>query len=174
VREIADSSLDDGVGFDSERPVAEVIRQEDEYSGIRVTLDGRLSRAAVRLHVDVNVGDPIWPEPRYVSLPRLLDGVSAGARLSAVSGATFRASLDRVAQYRKLTLAPLATLLVGYSELAQARWVAWLRKQRLESTTPTEFSAVLNYVVAFADPIIGRQITDGGDWHPQQREWLQS
>jgi hypothetical protein len=53
----------------------EVIREEDEYSGIRVTLDGRLSRAAIRLHVDVNVGDPIWPEPQYVSLPRLLDGV---------------------------------------------------------------------------------------------------
>jgi hypothetical protein len=50
----------------------EVIREEDEYSGIRVTLDGRLSRAAIRLHVDVNVGDPIWPEPQYVSLPRLL------------------------------------------------------------------------------------------------------
>ena len=43
-------------------------------SGIRVTLDGRLSRAAVRPHVDVNIGNPIWPEPQYVSLPRLLDG----------------------------------------------------------------------------------------------------
>jgi hypothetical protein len=34
-----------------------------------------------------------------------------------------------------------------------------------------EFSAVLDYVVAFVDPIIGRQITDGGNWHPQQRQW---
>jgi hypothetical protein len=75
VREIAGISLDDGIEFDSERAVAEVIREEDEYSGIRVTLDGKLSRATVRLHVDVNVGDPIWPEPQYVSLPRLLDGV---------------------------------------------------------------------------------------------------
>ena len=71
MREIAGISLDDGIEFDSERSVAEVIREEDEYSGIRVTLDGRLSRAAIRLHVDVNVGDPIWPEPQYVSLPRL-------------------------------------------------------------------------------------------------------
>jgi hypothetical protein len=88
-----------------------------------------------------------------------------------VSGATFRASLDRVAQYRKLTLVPLASVLVGYSELAQARWGAWLRKQRLESTIPTDFSAVLDYVVEFSDPIIGRQITDRGNWHPQQRQW---
>jgi len=206
VREIAGISLDDGIEFDSERAVAEVIREEDEYSGVRVTLDGKLSRAAVRLHVDVNIGDPIWPEPEYVSLPRLLDGVlqvrgyplemvlaekvaTAIARGTAntrwrdfvdlyslanrhrVSGATFRESLDRVAQYRKLTLAPLASLLVGYSELAQTRWIAWLRKQRLESTIPTEFSAELDYVVEFADPIIGRQITDGGNWHPQQRQW---
>ena len=156
VREIASISLDDGIEFDSQRAVAEVIREEDEYSGIRVTLDGRLSRAAIRLHVDVNIGDPIWPGPQDVSLPRLLDGVlqvrgyplemvlaekiaTAIARGTAntrwrdfvdlyslanrrrVSGATCRESLDRVAQYRNITLAPLSSLLVGYSELAHLR-----------------------------------------------------
>jgi predicted nucleotidyltransferase component of viral defense system len=206
VREIAGISLNDGVEFDPEGAAAEVIRAEADYSGIRVTLDGTLSRATVSLHVDVNVGDPIWPEPQQVSVPRLLDGVlhvrgyplemvlaekvaTAIARGIAntrwrdfvdlyalamrhpVSGATFRASLDRVVEYRKLTLMPLASVLAGYSELAQARWVAWLRKQRLESTIPTEFSAVLDFVVAFADPIISRQVTDSGTWHPQQRRW---
>jgi hypothetical protein len=39
------------------------------------TLGGTLSRAVVRFHVDVNVGDPIWPEPQQFSLPRLIDGV---------------------------------------------------------------------------------------------------
>jgi hypothetical protein len=29
------------------------------------------------LHVDINVGDPIWPEPQEVLLPRLLEGVLA-------------------------------------------------------------------------------------------------
>jgi hypothetical protein len=32
-----------------------LIREEDSYSGIRVTLGGTLSRAVVRFHVDVNV-----------------------------------------------------------------------------------------------------------------------
>lgn len=167
VREIAAISLDDGMAFDPARATAEIIREEDDYSGIRVTLGGTLSRATVRFHVDVNVGDPIWPEPQQVGLPRLLTGVlqvrgyplemvlaekiaTAIARGTAntrwrdfvdlyvlairhpVSGATVRASLDRVAQYRKLTLEPLASVLEGYSEIAQARWVAWLRKQRLE------------------------------------------
>jgi predicted nucleotidyltransferase component of viral defense system len=206
VREIAAISLDDGVAFDPERAAAEIIREENDYSGIRVTLGGTLSRATVRLHVDVNVGDPIWPEPRHVGLPRLLAGVlqvrgyplemvlaekvaTAIARGTAntrwrdfvdiyalamrhpVSGATFRVSLDRVAQHRKLALAPLASMLVGYPEIAQARWVAWLRKQRLESTIPVEFSAVLDYLVAFVDPIISRQETDLGTWDPEQRCW---
>jgi predicted nucleotidyltransferase component of viral defense system len=206
VREIAGISLEDGIEFDPEQATAEVIREEDDYSGIRVTLGGTLSRATIRLHVDVNVGDPIWPEPQHVSLPRLLDGVlqvrgyplemvlaekvaTAIARGTAntrwrdfvdlyalamrhhVNGATFRACLDRVAQYRKLALAPLASVLVGYSEIAQARWTAWLRKQRLETTIPTEFSAVLDYVVSFADPIISAQVRDRGSWDPVQRRW---
>lgn len=54
--------------------VRDVIREEDDYSGVRVTLNGQLSRATIRLHVDVNVGDPVWPEPQNISLPRLLDG----------------------------------------------------------------------------------------------------
>jgi hypothetical protein len=41
----------------------------------RDTLGGTLSRAVVRLHVDVNVGDPIWPEPQRIKVPRLLEGV---------------------------------------------------------------------------------------------------
>lgn len=88
-----------------------------------------------------------------------------------VNGATFRASLERVAQYRKLILAPLASVLVGYPEIAQSRWAAWLRKQKLETTIPTEFSAVLDYVVSFADPIISGQAGDRGLWDPAQRRW---
>jgi hypothetical protein len=75
VRRIADIALDDGPRFDSSGATAEAIREDHDYSGVRVTLGGALSRAVVRLHVDVNVGDPIWPEPQQVRLPRLLDGV---------------------------------------------------------------------------------------------------
>jgi hypothetical protein len=43
-----------------------------------------------------------------------------------------------VAQHRKLTLTPLASVLVGYSESAQARWVAWLRMQQPPSNPDTD------------------------------------
>lgn len=75
VREIGAVTLSDGLVFDTGSPTAETIRDEDQYSGIRITLSGTLSRAAVRLHIDINVGDPIWPAPQSVELPRLLGGV---------------------------------------------------------------------------------------------------
>jgi hypothetical protein len=53
---------------------AEVIRDQDEYSGVRVTLTGQLAAARLTFHVDINVGDPIWPAPQTVTVPRLLDG----------------------------------------------------------------------------------------------------
>jgi hypothetical protein len=76
VREVAGVELPDGLVFDAEAATAETIRDgaEDEYSGIRVTLRCSLATAAIIFHVDVNVGDPIWPAPQRVTLPRLLGG----------------------------------------------------------------------------------------------------
>ncbi len=74
VREIARVPTDDGLIFDSAVASAEIIRDEDKYSGVRVTLTAGLSAARLSLHVDVNVGDPVWPEPRRVDVPRLLGG----------------------------------------------------------------------------------------------------
>ncbi|MGH7919810.1 MAG: nucleotidyl transferase AbiEii/AbiGii toxin family protein, partial [Candidatus Dormibacteraceae bacterium] len=74
VCEIASLKLDDGVVFDVERAVAEVIRDEEAYSGVRVTMTARLATARMHFHVDVNVGDPITPAPELVGVPRLLGG----------------------------------------------------------------------------------------------------
>ncbi|UOX99989.1 nucleotidyl transferase AbiEii/AbiGii toxin family protein [Blastococcus sp. PRF04-17] len=65
---------DDGLVFDAEDAKAEVIRDEDAYSGVRVSLKATLHTARITFHVDVNVGDPIWPAPEQVALPRLLGG----------------------------------------------------------------------------------------------------
>jgi hypothetical protein len=78
---------DDGVEFDPDSATAEIIREEHEYAGVRVSASARLASARSRFHVDVNVGDPIWPEPAVVSLPRLLGGppiVLAGYPLAMV------------------------------------------------------------------------------------------
>ena len=75
ILEIAAIAINDGLTFDAEHVTAETIRDDDHYSGVRITLGGELSRATVRLHVDINIDDPIWPEPQQVRLPRLLDGI---------------------------------------------------------------------------------------------------
>ena len=205
VRKVAELSLDDGLEFESDRATAEIIREQDDYSGVRVTLGGRLSRAAIRLHVDVNVGDPIWPEPQQVTYPRLLEGslvvrgyplemvlaekiVTAIARGTAntrwrdfvdiyalvrrhgTAADTLQTSLIRVAEYRQTALASLQSVLAGYAELAQQRWLAWLRKNRLESTIPTEFSNVLDQVRLFADPVILGNV-NGKQWDPVKAIW---
>lgn len=74
VRGIAAQHLDDGLVFDAASASAEMIRDDDVYSGVRVSLTGILSAARLTFHVDVNVGDPIWPDPQPIKLPRLLDG----------------------------------------------------------------------------------------------------
>jgi len=205
VQEIARIPLDDGLEFDAEHATAEIIRDEDVYSGVRVTLGGTLSRALIRLHVDVNVGDPIWPEPQQVSLPRLLDGVllvrgyplemvlaeklsTAIARGTAntrwrdfvdiqvlmqrhhMVGDRLRTSLVKVAAHRQIVLSPLRAVLEGYEGIAQPRWAAWLKKQRLETTVPTEFGAVLEHVGLFADPVIQDEVA-GKSWDPARGKW---
>ncbi|MGH3544714.1 MAG: nucleotidyl transferase AbiEii/AbiGii toxin family protein [Mycobacteriales bacterium] len=67
-------SQQDGLVFDTSDARAVAIRDEDEYNGVRVSLGAQLSTAKLRFHVDINVGDPIWPRPQTVHIPRLLGG----------------------------------------------------------------------------------------------------
>ncbi|QQR99436.1 MAG: nucleotidyl transferase AbiEii/AbiGii toxin family protein [Austwickia sp.] len=65
---------DDGLVFDADSATAEVIRDDDEYSGVRVSMGVELATARTRFHIDLNVGDPVWPAPGQVEVPRLLGG----------------------------------------------------------------------------------------------------
>jgi hypothetical protein len=66
------AELDDGLMFDLDSVTAEAIRDEDKNSGVRIRLVARLASAREPFHVDVTIGDPIWPGPTEISLPRLL------------------------------------------------------------------------------------------------------
>ncbi|WP_374999902.1 nucleotidyl transferase AbiEii/AbiGii toxin family protein [Aeromicrobium sp. CTD01-1L150] len=65
---------DDGIEFFTDTATAEVIREDADYSGVRVSVEARLASANLPFHVDVNVGDPIWPAPTTVRVPRLRGG----------------------------------------------------------------------------------------------------
>lgn len=64
---------DDGVRFDPGLLTVGLIREEQEYGGVRVELVARVTNARVRLQVDVGFGDAITPEASFVEFPALLD-----------------------------------------------------------------------------------------------------
>lgn len=95
--EVAALRLDDGVVFDVDGATAAVIRDEDAYSGVRVTMKAELAAARPHFHVDVNVGDPITPAPQDLHLPRLLGGavVVRGYPLVMVHGEKIMTAVAR-------------------------------------------------------------------------------
>ncbi len=74
VRSIIAVPRDDGLEFDLDSVSGEQIRDEADYSGVRVKMTAWLATAKVALHIDVNFGDPIWPAPTEAVLPLLLGG----------------------------------------------------------------------------------------------------
>ena len=73
IREIAAISLDDGIDLDLDSIRAQTIREGAEYRGIRVKLTGVIGRSQNAIGLDVSFGDPIWPTPQLITLPRVLD-----------------------------------------------------------------------------------------------------
>ena len=63
---------DDGLVFQSDSVRVSLIRQEDEYGGLRVKLQARLTAARIELQVDVGVGDAVT-RPSLIDYPTLLD-----------------------------------------------------------------------------------------------------
>lgn len=73
IRVICGIQMPDGIKFDGESIGASEIRDEDQYSGVRLRIAGILGTARLRIGIDVSFGDPIWPTPEIVEVPRLLD-----------------------------------------------------------------------------------------------------
>jgi hypothetical protein len=72
VREIAITTVHDGLTFRGDTAAAQTIREDGHYQGVRVSMIAVIATAEIAFHVDVNVGDPIWPEPQSITVPGLL------------------------------------------------------------------------------------------------------
>ena len=69
INEIITMNINDNVIFNIEK--IETIRDEDEYGGLRVTINFMLENIKDRFHIDIATGDPIYPGPidfNYISL----------------------------------------------------------------------------------------------------------
>lgn len=70
---LAHDVVDDGVQFDLATLAVDLIREDQEYGGVRVEVVARVTNARVRLQVDVGFGDAVTPEAMLVDIPPLLD-----------------------------------------------------------------------------------------------------
>ena len=76
-RDIAAIDLNDGIVFDPQSVRADAIRDDNQYGGQRVRLNGRISNVRCALQVDVGFGDAVTPDPQWVVFPVLLPDLTA-------------------------------------------------------------------------------------------------
>lgn len=74
VDRILEVDVEDGLVLDPRSVSVSAIRDGESSSGIRVGISGGLATARIRFHVDLNAGDPLWPPPEPIEVPRLLGG----------------------------------------------------------------------------------------------------
>lgn len=72
ITEIAATDVDDGVIFEPGTLTTVPIRQDDEYHGLRLSMSATLSRARLKLQLDVSFGDPVTPSPTLIGYPQAL------------------------------------------------------------------------------------------------------
>lgn len=127
---IAAVPADDGLDLDLQSLTVTPIRDDDEYTGLRVivknvTLHGRGVPAGVKL--DISTGDPIWPAPQTVELPGLLGGsvTIAGHPLPTVIAEKTVTMLQRGTQStRWRDLVDVRSLARRYEFFAADLWAA--------------------------------------------------
>ena len=72
-REVATLRVDDdGVVFEPRTVKAKRIKEDAEYEGVRVTLEGKVGSAKLAVQVDVGFGDSVTPAPTAIDFPTLL------------------------------------------------------------------------------------------------------
>jgi predicted nucleotidyltransferase component of viral defense system len=74
ITQIAATAIDDGVIFEPDTLTTVAIRQDDEYHGQRLAMNATLSRARLKLQLDVSFGDPVTPDAVLIEYPQYLTG----------------------------------------------------------------------------------------------------
>ena len=77
IRTIASIKLEDGVDFLADIIKAEEIKEEADYSGVRIKLTAKVGTARNTIQIDFGFGDVVIPEPLLMDYPTLLNNKSA-------------------------------------------------------------------------------------------------
>lgn len=63
----------DGLVFDPKTVKGQSIREEMEYKGVRIKFIGLLDRSRIPMQIDVGFGDVVYPNPKVIRYPVILD-----------------------------------------------------------------------------------------------------
>lgn len=66
-------NIDDGVDFQNESIETEIIKENDEYQGLRIKITGTLGKIKQKLFIDIGFGDIIIPDSEIIKYPTLLE-----------------------------------------------------------------------------------------------------
>jgi predicted nucleotidyltransferase component of viral defense system len=72
MRSICEMSGEDGIVFDASSVEGMAIKEDDEYNGVRIKLNGQLAGARIPMQIDIGFGDAVYPDPEFASFPVLL------------------------------------------------------------------------------------------------------
>ena len=72
-RDISVIPADDAIRFDPQSIVAERIKEDADYEGVRLKLTGYLDKSHHVLQFDIGFGDVVVPKPMQMEYPSLLD-----------------------------------------------------------------------------------------------------
>lgn len=74
VKEVCQAEVvSDGLLFDPTTVAGQKIKEGADYEGVRVRFRGFLERARIPMQIDVGFGDAIYPRPKAVDYPTILD-----------------------------------------------------------------------------------------------------
>jgi len=65
--------IPDGLIFDPQTVKGQRIREDVDYEGVRIKFRGFLERSRIAMQIDVGFGDVIYPKPRVIDYPVILD-----------------------------------------------------------------------------------------------------
>jgi predicted nucleotidyltransferase component of viral defense system len=74
VAAVAAVGAGDGIVFEAVPMRIEQIRDEGEYSGVRVHIQAQLHSARIAVKLDISTGDPMFPDAQRVTMPCILGG----------------------------------------------------------------------------------------------------
>ena len=78
---LAQETGEDGVRFEATSVQAAIIKEHDEYQGIRAKFTARIESATIPMQLDIGFGDAVRPEILWETFPILLDAPAPRIRV---------------------------------------------------------------------------------------------